>query len=105
MRVLGHIPTAWYPYRVAVSPDGMHLACICFRGFGNGPNAGQEIPKSDFLGMRGVLSILDVPREEELRAMTLNVLAYNGIVNGEAESGEYELARRPYSHRPNLQGD
>ena len=36
----GHIPTAWYPYRVAVSPDGRHLATICFKGFGNGPNGG-----------------------------------------------------------------
>jgi len=85
LRVLGHIPTAWYPYRLALSPDGSRLACICFRGFGNGPNAGQEIPKSQFLGLRGVLSILDVPREEELREMTANVLAYNGMVDSEAD--------------------
>ena len=26
LTVLGHIPTAWYPYRVAVSPDGRRLA-------------------------------------------------------------------------------
>ena len=52
------IPTAWYPYRLAISPDGRRIACINFKGFGNGPNAGKEIPKSDFLGMRGVISIL-----------------------------------------------
>ena len=28
---------------VVISPDGGQLACICFRGFGNGPNAGKEI--------------------------------------------------------------
>jgi YVTN family beta-propeller protein len=81
LAVLGHIPTAWYPYRVAVSPDGQHLACICFRGFGNGPNAGTEIPKSDFLGMRGVLSVLSMPSDGELSLMTSNVLAYNGMVD------------------------
>ena len=85
LAVLGHIPTAWYPYRVMVSPDGRQLVCICFRGFGNGPSAGQEIPKSDFLGMRGVLSILDVPTESELKTMTENVLTYNGMVDHRAD--------------------
>jgi YVTN family beta-propeller protein len=79
LTVLGHIPTAWYPYRIAVSPDGRQLACICFRGFGNGPNAGKEIPKSDFLGMRGVVSVLDVPSDTDLKAMTSDVLSCNGI--------------------------
>jgi YVTN family beta-propeller protein len=84
LSVLGHIPTAWYPYRVALSPDGRKLVCICFRGFGNGPNAGKEIPKSDFLGMRGVVSILDVPSDVELKTMTADVLAFNGIVDRRA---------------------
>ncbi len=81
LRVLGHIPTAWYPYRVALSPDGQRLVCICFRGFGNGPKGGQDIPKSDFLGMRGVVSIIDVPSDDALAGMTENVLAYNGMVD------------------------
>ena len=81
LEVLGHIPTAWYPYRVALSPDGQKLVCICFRGFGNGPSAGKEIPKSEFLRLRGVVSVLDVPSDVELKTMTANVLAYNGIVD------------------------
>ena len=81
LTVLGHIPTAWYPYRLALSPDGQQLACICFRGFGNGPNAGADVPKSDFLGMRGVLSVLKVPSDTELAQMTADVLAYNGMVD------------------------
>ncbi len=85
LEVVGHIPTAWYPYRVALSPDGKQLVGICFRGFGNGPNAGKEIPKSEFLGMRGVVSILDVPSDTELKTMTSNVLAYNGIVDRQAD--------------------
>jgi YVTN family beta-propeller protein len=83
LQAVGHIPTAWYPYRVAVSPDGEHLASISFKGFGNGPNAGQEIPKSDFLGMHGVISILDRPADGELQRMTRRVLEYNGMVNRE----------------------
>jgi YVTN family beta-propeller protein len=79
LSVLGHIPAAWYPYRITLSPDGKKLACICFRGFGNGPNGGSNIPKSAFLGMKGVLSILDVPTPEALRDMTARVLSYNGI--------------------------
>jgi len=81
LEVLGHIPAAWYPYRVAISPDGRHLASISFKGFGNGPNAGQEIPKSDFLRMRGVIGILDLPPDAELPKLTARVLEYNGIVD------------------------
>jgi len=81
LRVVGHIPTAWYPYRVAISPDGKYLACISFKGFGNGPNAGKEIPKSDFLGMKGVISIFAAPSDDDLKQMTERVLEYNGIVD------------------------
>jgi len=85
LQVLGHIPTAWYPYRVAISPDGRRLTCICFKGFGNGPNAGQHIPKSEFLGLRGVISILNHPSDAELKKLTERVLECNGIVNREAD--------------------
>ncbi len=81
LEILGQIPTAWYPYRVEVSPDGRQLACICFRGFGNGPNAGPDRPSSPFIGMRGVLTVLNVPTDAQLHEMTANVLAYNGIVD------------------------
>ncbi len=85
LEILGHIPTAWYPYRLALSPDGRRLACICCRGFGNGPNAGKEIPRSDFLGMRGVISILEIPTDEALGAMTKQVLENNGMVDHGAD--------------------
>jgi YVTN family beta-propeller protein len=85
LHVKGHIPTAWYPYRVAISPDGRHLACVSFKGFGNGPNAGQEIPKSDFLGLKGVISILNTPSDGDLKQMTEHVLEYNGMVDREAD--------------------
>ncbi len=85
LQVLGHIPTAWYPYRLEISPDGKHLACISFKGFGNGPNAGDEIPKSEFLGMRGVITVLDSPSAGELQKMTKRVLENNGMVDHRAD--------------------
>ncbi len=84
LTVLGHVPTAWYPYRLGVSPDCRQLVCICFRGFGNGPNAGKEIPQSEFLGMRGVVSVIDVPSDADLKTMTTDVLACNGMVDQSA---------------------
>ena len=45
-KVIGRIPTAWYPYRLGFSKDGTKLACICFKGFGNGPSAGKNMPKA-----------------------------------------------------------
>jgi len=95
LKVLGHIPTAWYPYRVAISPEGRQLVCICFRGFGNGPNAGQEIPKSEFLGMRGVVSVLDVPSDDELNTMTADVLSYNGMVDRRSDRDAMALPLIP----------
>ena len=77
----GQIPTAWYPYRVAVSRDGRKLVTICFRGFGNGPNAGGQIPQSEYLGMKGALCVADIPGDAALATMTRDVLANNGIVD------------------------
>lgn len=84
-RVLGHIPTGWYPYRVTVSRDGRRLAVICFRGFGNGPKGGKEVPKSPYLGMQGSLIVLEAPADRELARHTRDVLAYNGIVDRRAD--------------------
>ncbi len=80
-KVLGHIPTAWYPYRIALDADGTNLSCICFKGFGNGPNAGPNVPKDKFGGMKGVFLSIPVPAGAELPNLTHKVLAYNGIVD------------------------
>lgn len=94
-RMIGHIPTAWYPYRVALTPDGKQLLCICFRGFGNGPNAGKNIPKSRFLGLRGVFSALDIPTDAKLGPLTHNVLAYNGITDHSTDRAQMTNAIVP----------
>lgn len=85
LQVMGHIPTPWYPYRVAISPDGRHLASISFKGFGNGPKGGKETPNDEFLGMRGVISILDTPSDGQLKEMSEHVLENNGMVDRQAD--------------------
>lgn len=85
LAVLGHIPTAWYPYRLFLSPNGRQIGVICFRGFGNGPRGGKEVPKSDYLGMKGVFTVLDTPADLDLPAHTANVLRYNGFTDQSAD--------------------
>lgn len=80
-KVLGHIPTAWYPYRIGTSADGKSLICINFRGFGNGPKGVKNLPKSDFLGLKGAVSILSAPSNVELDKLTQKVLSNNGIID------------------------
>lgn len=100
-RICGHIRTTWYPYRVAVSPDGRSLACICFRGFGNGPNAGKAVPPSPYLGMKGALSVLAVPTDADLATMTRTVLENNGIVDRQADlPAMSSLVIRTFSEKP-----
>lgn len=85
MEVLGHIPTAWYPYRLAISPDGRQLAVICFRGFGNGPNTDHAAPTDEFMHLRGVLTILHTPSATELNSLSAEVLRNNGIENRQSD--------------------
>ncbi|MBC7527853.1 MAG: bifunctional YncE family protein/alkaline phosphatase family protein [Chthonomonadaceae bacterium] len=92
-KMIGHIPAGWYPYRVALSEDGKNLACINFRGFGNGPNAGKEMPKSPYLGMKGMVNVLSVPTDAQLSVMTRNVLHYNGMEDRRKEAEQKETGR------------
>ena len=91
-KVEGLIPTAWYPYRLAFSKDGTKLACICFKGFGNGPNAGADFAKDPFAQMMGVFLTIPVPSSAQLPALTAKVLANNGIVDA---SQDYEKLKSP----------
>jgi YVTN family beta-propeller protein len=70
-RVLGHIPAAWFPTRVAVSRDTVYVANG--RGFGQGPNA----PRGQ--GRHGSVSIFPLPAAGELAARTAFVMDANGF--------------------------
>lgn len=81
-KVLGHIPTAWFPSKLAVSPNGDRLIVACAKGIGSGPNAGPRHNPEDPTGigalMRGYVNAIDLPSsQEQLDALTEQVVANN----------------------------
>jgi YVTN family beta-propeller protein len=84
--VLAYLPTAWFPARVAVSPDGSTLYVASAKGFGAGPNGGpsfHEGPEGTYIGdiTKGTVSIFPVPDGRDLKRLTAQVLANNGFVS------------------------
>jgi len=82
--VLGYIPTGWFPSRVAVGNHGRTLFVANAKGFGAGPNGGQDFqrgPAGDYIGdiTKGTVSIIPVPTGQELAAMTHQVIRNNGF--------------------------
>jgi len=81
-KVLGHIPTAWFPSKLAVSEDGKQLYVSCAKGIGSGPNAGPGHTPGDTTSigglMRGYINIIPLPEsDEELESLSRQVVANN----------------------------
>lgn len=81
-KVIGHIPTGWFPSKVEVSPDGKKLLIANAKGFGSGPNGGKDFqvgPEGSYIGslMKGTVQIMDIPSDEELVDLTQQVLDNN----------------------------
>ena len=84
-KVLGHIPTGWFPSKLKVTPDGKQLIVSNAKGFGSGPNGGKDFkppfdhPYASYIGalMLGTVSIIDIPADAELKALTEKVVANN----------------------------
>jgi YVTN family beta-propeller protein len=79
MRVIGHIPTAWFPSKLAVLPDGKTLVVANAKGYGSGPNAGSAFvrgPEGSGIGglMKGVVSVIPIPSDNALPTWTSRVL-------------------------------
>ena len=84
-KVLGYIPTGWFPARVRVSPDGKTLYVANAKGFGAGPNGGPDFragPEGTYVGdiTKGTLSIIPVPGQDSLHELTAQVVRNNGFV-------------------------
>jgi DNA-binding beta-propeller fold protein YncE len=45
-KLLGYIPTGWFPTKTEVSPDGLTLYVATARGLGSGPNGGKDFVKT-----------------------------------------------------------
>ena len=81
-KVLGHIPTGWFPAKLKVSNDGKKLFVTNAKGYGSGPNGGEDFmpgPEGSYIGsiMKGTLEIIDIPDDKTLKEMTQNVIANN----------------------------
>jgi len=84
-KVLGYIPTAWFPARVAVSPDNKTLYVANAKGFGAGPNGGPDFhegPEGAWLGdiTKGVVSIIPVGADDHREEGTFHALRNNGFL-------------------------
>jgi YVTN family beta-propeller protein len=93
MKVVGHIPTAWFPAKLRVTSDGKTLVCTNAKGFGSGPNGGSAFkpgPEGTYIGhlMKGSVSIINVPRRAELKKLTRKVVD-NNFALSRANSGQH----------------
>lgn len=82
LEVVGHIPTAWFPSKLKVSNDGKKLIVANAKGYGSGPNAGKNFTmkqEGSYIGalMKGSVSIIDIPTDEELKQETKVVIENN----------------------------
>ncbi len=78
LKVLGHIPTGWFPSKLKVSPDGRKLIVTNAKGYGSGPNGGSTFtlgPEGSYIGslMKGTVSVIDIPSDGQLTALTQKV--------------------------------
>ncbi len=82
LELLGHIPVGWFPSKLAVTPDGKQLIVANAKGWGSGPNGGpafERDARGSYIGnlMNGFVSVIDIPADGELPALTQQVIENN----------------------------
>ena len=80
MSVIGHIPVAWFPTRVAIDGDTVYVSNA--KGHGTGPNIYLRDPTDDsFYNVlrRGSISIFPLPDAASLGKATAIVMEANGF--------------------------
>jgi DNA-binding beta-propeller fold protein YncE len=81
-RIMGRIPTGWFPSKVEVSHDGKKLIIANAKGYGSGPNGGvafERGPEGSYIGslMKGTVQVVEIPGDKQLREMTEQVILNN----------------------------
>jgi len=81
-RVMGHLPVGWFPSKLKVTGDGKKLIVANAKGYGSGPNGGKAYapgPEGTYIGnlMKGTVSVLEIPSDQELEVLTGRVVANN----------------------------
>jgi YVTN family beta-propeller protein len=82
LKLLGHIPTAWFPSKLKVSNDGKKLIVANAKGYGSGANGGKDFQvgaEGSYIGalMKGTVSVFNIPQDNELEEFTKQVLENN----------------------------
>src|SRR5207247_11247389 len=72
-KVLGFIPSGWYPSAIAASPDGKRLYVGTAKGMSSAPNGTDKRYIGQILS--GHVSVVDVPDENQLARYTQQVLS------------------------------
>ncbi|MGA2407615.1 MAG: bifunctional YncE family protein/alkaline phosphatase family protein [Bacteroidales bacterium] len=80
--VARHIPTGWFPSKLKVTSDGKKIIVANAKGYGSGPNGGKNFKEGGegtYIGnlMKGTVSIIEVPSENQLKRMTSRVISNN----------------------------
>jgi YVTN family beta-propeller protein len=107
-RSLGFIPTGWYPTSVRVTPDGKHLLVANGKGGMSKPNPHAPGPggrkNSEYIAslFQGTLSIIDLPRGDELEKQmgvwTAQVYACTPLLGGSVSAAA--LSNNPVPPKP-----
>jgi phospholipase C len=109
-RVVGMIPTAWYPTDVALSSDGGRIYVTSAKGLGAGPNTGPGYPNptsgsptspKQHVGsmMAGSLSTIPTPGSGQLARYSQQVVANDGF-----DERDHQLTQAAGSPLPRRQG-
>jgi YVTN family beta-propeller protein len=85
LKVIGHIPSGWFPSKLQVTPDGKSLVVSNAKGFGSGPNGGKmfkEGKEGSYIGnlMKGTVSVMDIPDDKKLAKLTKQVIRNNYLI-------------------------
>ncbi len=82
LKLLGHIPTGWFPSKLKVSNDGKKLIVANAKGYGSGANGGKDFKigeEGTYIGalMKGSVSVFTIPKDEELEKLSTQVVENN----------------------------
>ncbi len=81
-RMLGMIPTAWYPNALALSPDGRSLAVATLLGIGSGEEDEDKPGRRYVHANRGTVHLVPVPDQAHLARYTAEVARNNRLPLG-----------------------
>jgi YVTN family beta-propeller protein len=100
LMVIGHIPVGWFPAKIDVTPDGKQLIVANAKGFGSGPNGGRGIHlpgRQGYIGllMNGTVSIIYIPDDKSIEAMTSKVIRNNYHFEDQAQARRQRNRNNP----------